>query len=298
QPKPGQCTARDDEPTKQIRNYFLRERSPGVHKKNLHKDHPGLYHAHQLMVDNSLRKTRNGIEARILAGQNDQEIAKVVGVTPETVHWYEACYFDVRGRLRHKDWVVSCVIGPIDQNMGPDSEDKLLKLFGYFAGSKAVDFIAWGGFKGGIPKIASEEELSAWMDANWAETLKMRSAMAAKTFEVNKYNVFELMMTHARIKEIEKSDDTVLGKQTRQEANIAAMLQELPWAVGGKPHEDYREVLLDFDQADAELNDQELLRVAAGEITPEMEAKKLTKMPPPRRKANGEPFDETNPRKP
>ncbi|MEK6233494.1 MAG: hypothetical protein N2C14_02185, partial [Planctomycetales bacterium] len=291
------CTQEDDEYVKWLRDFLLRERRRDPQsRKRLFADDPELFRAYQFKTDKNQERQRHVVEARVLTGQSGREIAARCGASPRTIALYEACFFDVRDRLDRKDWVVGSVIAAgYVRDANTQSDEMFLKLFGYFGGPLVVDFIHWG-FKDGVPKIADEEALGAWMDANWVETVKTRSAMASKAFAINPNNISELMKTHARILELEQSDDASHGKQSRQEANIAAMLEELPWAVGGKTHPAYKDVLAEFDASDAELSDQQLLLAAAGEITPEMEAKKLMTLPSPKRNTTGEALDEPSDR--
>ncbi len=54
------------------------------------------------------------IEARILAGQSDDEIAAKTGCSPETVYWFEALHFCARDRLEYPGYVVTMTKkGPI-----------------------------------------------------------------------------------------------------------------------------------------------------------------------------------------
>src|SRR5712692_7415760 len=51
------------------------------------------------------------VEARILAGQTDDEIAQRCSLWPEVVCWYERAFFHIRDRLTAGDWIMTQVIG-------------------------------------------------------------------------------------------------------------------------------------------------------------------------------------------
>ena len=61
--------------------------------------------AHELCMTSDLR-LKFEIEARILAGQSDDEIAAKTGCSPETVYWFEALHFCARDRLEYPGYVV------------------------------------------------------------------------------------------------------------------------------------------------------------------------------------------------
>jgi hypothetical protein len=81
---------------------------------------------------------RNEIEARILAGQSDAEIAAVYGMSAAAIEWHEAAFFNVRDRLLSATWVVDRVIG-VAFPAGDDGP--VLKKFGYFGGPKNLEVV-------------------------------------------------------------------------------------------------------------------------------------------------------------
>jgi hypothetical protein len=50
------------------------------------------------------------VKARLLAGQDDQTIARSVGTLPESIACYEQLFFNVRDRLDVEDWIVQVVL--------------------------------------------------------------------------------------------------------------------------------------------------------------------------------------------
>ena len=64
----------------------------------------GLFHAYELH-EHEDPDVRFVVEARILAGQSDEQTASVTGTLPETIYWYEALFFNVRDRLLAHDYI-------------------------------------------------------------------------------------------------------------------------------------------------------------------------------------------------
>ena len=76
----------------------------------LEQEHPVPYWAYTLYSDLSNRRSRSEIEARILAGQSNLEIAATVGCSEACIETYEAAYFNVRDRLKFKQCVVAVLL--------------------------------------------------------------------------------------------------------------------------------------------------------------------------------------------
>ena len=79
---------------------------------------------------------RAEVEARLLAGQTDAEIAARCGLSPGAVGWFEAAVFHVRDRLAARDWVVGRVIGT---SFPPGDPGPVLRYFGYHGGPGLLD---------------------------------------------------------------------------------------------------------------------------------------------------------------
>lgn len=82
------------------------------------------------------------VQARILAGQTDDEIAARCRLTPSAVHWFEAVFFNVRDRLHARDWIVARVIGPgLHRGFTEAEIGNVWMTFGYYGGPVALDVV-------------------------------------------------------------------------------------------------------------------------------------------------------------
>ncbi len=85
-------------------------------------------------------------------------------------------------------------------------------------------------------------------------------------FEINKYNVMELFATHTRIIEVQQNAEASEDKRSLIERHIHAMLTEIPWTVGNDSKEVFEGTVIgDYDKMAAELRDDELMLITAGE---------------------------------
>ena len=66
---------------------------------------PALAAAHALFRADD--EQRAEVEARVLANQPAAAIAEVCSLTTAALEMYESIFFDVRGHLREKDWLMS-----------------------------------------------------------------------------------------------------------------------------------------------------------------------------------------------
>lgn len=101
---------------------------------------PLIHAASELANDTGLRRVE--IQARLLAGQTDEQIAERCRVQPEVVACFEKLYFSVRHRLRAIDNLMKHAIGPgIHQGFG---NNEVAQFFGWCAlaaGPIAVDLM-------------------------------------------------------------------------------------------------------------------------------------------------------------
>lgn len=94
------------------------------------------------------------VRARVLAGQTDDEIAGRCGVSPDTIHLYEALHFNVRDRLDAPDWVASRVIGPgLWRGFTGEEMGKLWMAVGFYGGPLALDAVIEATLENGVVSL-------------------------------------------------------------------------------------------------------------------------------------------------
>lgn len=295
----GHCSKRDDTFVKKAKAFYVgwkranKNSGEQVDLMKLFWDEPGLYYAFDM--HNKRTTDPEGalyIQARLLARQSPEEIAKEMKTIPETITWYEALYFNIADAIDARDWITKQVLVPAIMRSNyvriapPPSEDDddathravwardsevaqpyldgTLKMLAYFGGPLMTDLLIHG-MRSGMP-LRSLDSLADWVDGHWTATIRRRSLQACITFEVTKYQVMQLFEIHARIMELEASDEAKNQKRSATESNISALLDELPWLVGQKGVDHYAGTVVgDYDTGAAELRDHELIRIQAGE---------------------------------
>jgi hypothetical protein len=285
-----------------MKSFLLRWRNrTEAGRDELLHENPGLYYAYQLHENESDdHELEFMIQSRLLSGQEPEDISKALGTLPEAVTWYESIFFNVTDRLENHDWIVKHVLLPaaarniLHDNLGDDAAqqqarftliakpflDWSLKWFSYFGGPIICEWMI-GGFKRGAT-VTRQEDIDAFVDEHWSNTIRRRSAQAAGIFEVNKYNVMELFHTHSQIMTLEKSTDSVENKKTDLEHHINHFLGGLPWAVGASGRKQLEDLSVgEFDEASAELRADELMLVAASDDISDFEHLKDVELPHP-----------------
>lgn len=283
-PSPGRTTRHDDKYIKGARSFMLRWKKGEAERDRLLYENPGMYHA--WCVFDNIEKDADFqfiMEARLLSGQTPEAIAFESCVLPETVEWYEKVFFNVKDSLGHHDWILKHVLLPsLVRNHEPDDDDNAdglnyssppvvkphmdstLKFFSYFGGPIICEFML-SGFKRGL-HCHAWEKIGEWLDESMMDSIRRRTAQAAQVFDINKYNVMELVQVHTRIVEIQRSAESQEDKHSAIENHVHGMLAEIPWTVGHDAREVFEGTVIgQLDDVAAETNAEELMLLGAGQ---------------------------------
>lgn len=219
--------------SKFLRKYMETRANPDA-RMSLYPRWPGIFMAQFLHFDADT-EWRAIVQARLLAGCSFEEIASNLGTLPCVIEWYERLFFNVLDRLECHDYIVKSVLGTAleraanrEGTITDYQRDLSYKLFGYFGGPLVLDIIISGFTSGTLPTSAGD--VAPWLNKTIKGLLRSKAAVAAKTFEVNKFNVmqlFELQLAtvtqDAQLKELKGTSDTKL------EPIVNALLDQVPW---------------------------------------------------------------------
>lgn len=227
--------------------------------------HPAIYLAFRVYKEASL-DFRSTLEARLLTLEPNQEIAKKTNLTEASIEAYRSAFFDLQNRRECVDYVVSDVIGrPSEMSSEAEVEGCLKKTIGYFFGSNCLDGILY-------PGVAGERMMPRSAD----------DAMGTLVQGVRRYKATLLLLQltasnpadrRELLKEITPkvaTKEESVESLTSVERHIQAMLSELPWVTGQAARGVVPERMLEVDSYAAELESEELMRFAAGELPAEV----------------------------
>ena len=220
-----------------------------------------MFWAHSLWMDEKA-PTRWALEARILAGENNLEIAERLGTDPEIIEAYEAVFFQVREMLHRRDYVVNVVMAEaVTRGLSERQYDLLWKMFAYHGGSHVLDAVI-SKFSP-IAKPDGPDGVSQFFQEFAVNTVKHKAAIATLTVPINTHTQLALIESFVKYVEIEKNSENAGKAHSTIVENIGAMLGALPFKIGTKL-DSATEKMLPYDDGAAELRNDELMIVAAG----------------------------------
>lgn len=231
-------------------------------KESVATTYPDIFWAH--WVWSSANPLKHSVEAHILAREEDSEIGFRCNLTPDVVQAYESLFFNVREKIDHRKYIINCVFGPtIHKGFSEREFDLIWKLYGYFLGPYVLDLIedkfpssVWCGTPEGARLAIADDAVT---------TLKLKSALAAKTVAVNAQTQMALIDQFTRFEEIERNSDSQGKAQEQILENIHAMLTGLPFSVNGINPKTGKAIepgpISEFDSGSVELTYEETMRI-------------------------------------
>jgi hypothetical protein len=228
----------------------------------------------------------HSIEARLLARQSYEEIAKTVGMWPGAIEAYEKLFFDVGEKIDCRDYILFAVMGPaIYRGLRARQYDLLWKLLGYMHGPHALDVMITTCVNPTRPSDASAA--AAWIvDATRGDMA--RSAMvAAKTLSIRDDSALFIIEAYVKMCEVERTAGKG-GASEAQTNSIKAMMASLAFSVGSAPPPEGIEnrkrnakAIDAYNGTGVELRGDELTAISMGMPGPDIDALRLLQFPPP-----------------
>jgi hypothetical protein len=172
------------------------------------------------------------VEARVLAGESDQQIASRLGTVPEAIGWYEKACFDVRDRLRRPDFIAS-VIRRADPRASRVDEItaarcRTYKMLGYYGGSHVLDrALAMLPLTG---RPSSALTVDAWL-ANVAQQAPALAAVTTSAADVDPAKLIGLWRVAA---ELAKQSGRQGNGLTPLEQQFEELIKDIPWQLGAR----------------------------------------------------------------
>jgi hypothetical protein len=220
-----------------------------------------LFWAHAMWLAEK-KPTRWGIEARVLAGETDEEIAKKVGTDPEVIAAYVNVFFDVRGRLRNLDYVQNVIMADsVTRGLQERHYDLLWKMLGYQGGPHVLDAVINRFIS--ISKPEGPDAVAGFFQDTAINSMKYKAALATLTVQINTHTQLPLIDSFVKYVEIERTTDSASKAQTSIIDNIGAMLTSMPFKIGTKL-DSVTAKMLPFDDGAAELRGDEMMIIASG----------------------------------
>lgn len=220
-----------------------------------------MFWAHSIWAEDK-NPMRWGVEARVLAGESDEEIADKVGTAPAVINAYVNVFFDVREKLNRIDYVQNVIMGDaVRRGLQERHYDLLWKLLAYKGGPHVLDAVIGRGTD--VVKPNNAEGVGTFFQDFAISSMKYKAALASLTVQVNTHTQLPLIESFVKYVEIEKNSDNAMKAQSSIVDNIGVMLTSLPFKIGTKLDSEGVK-MLPFDNGAAELRGDEMLVIAAG----------------------------------
>lgn len=129
------------------------------------------------------------LDGLILAGRPAEKCGRYVGLSAAAVGWYEAWWFDVRGRLRSPGWVAANVIGSLHQGEVTTLLPALIRAYGYYTRSARVVKTAASGFDAAVAHRAGRD-VGRFFAADAAAAGALKAALVARMLPVHDPRTF------------------------------------------------------------------------------------------------------------
>lgn len=264
-------------------NRYAAEADVRAAKRQLMTRYEGLYYAYEIFMRPDEDTVKYRAEARILSGQSDEEISEACGVIPETVFWYEKAFYNVRDRLRFRDYISGQVIGQtVGIGLQNLTQALTAKFFGYFAGPTVLELVL-DGYDHGLAPPSNGQDFAPYLDKLVGLGTRLRAATSVNAMEVNRFNVMQLLDVNAKLLAEANRMKQETGAKSAIEENIQIMLSNIDWTVGrGREDKISNSGLVEYMGHTAEPRANDILRLAAGEDVESVADIAERKMPPPR----------------
>ena len=245
---------------------------------------PAIHQAHSVWqkLSTDERAIPWGIEARILARETDEQIARKNGCRADVVEAYEALFFDVRSRLDYSDFIYNSVIGQApEQSSRTEVNGWLWKLCGYVGGPFVLNALI-----DRVPNplwVHGQDGVPSFLQTTTINSVKKIAALAALLVPIDGRTQLRLIKAFVKYLEIEQRMDSYNDANDTIQENVRKMIASLPFTTAGIAA---RKRLPGYDRAAAELSTPEPLEVAAGDSVSDVEEADTLRFPEPERVAS------------
>ena len=166
--------------------------------------------------------TRWAVEARLLAGEPIEAIARKTALTPRAVATFEALFFNVSDKLENRGYLIHIAVGLYPTPREPDL-GLVWRLFGLIGGPVVLDALIDGDY--GSPDRPEDER--------FLDELRLKLAVAFKQLPVDATTAPRLIRLYLRLWQAELAAEKAHQAAVDLMPNIRTFVADLPW---GQPN--------------------------------------------------------------
>jgi hypothetical protein len=226
---------------------------------------PDLFWAHYAYNGQLQREL---LDAHVLTGSDDDEIAARFGLPHSVVAAYEAVFFNVRDRLDQPGYIVHHVInGGLSRPASEITTAGLWKLYGYFFGIHMLQAITSSCVN--PIRVPDAAGVPTAIEADAINNLRLKAAMAAKTLDINHNTRLSILDKFAKYVQA----DSMRSDRNREDEQLTKYICDVftafPFTTNG--YDPRKKAYLDrgaigyYDSGGVELSGTEMMRVALGD---------------------------------
>ncbi len=239
--QPLRAGNRDDKWVKGARPFLLQWRA-GRNVDTILAKHQDVGIAYRMFENRSSESSQTLLlECRLLSGAPIKDIAESMGTTVEAILWYTRLFYDVRPRLKAKDWILANALMPAldevyDRENQPRGSDKIiaqgrldpsLRVFAYIGGPALLDYMAFGAPVDVKPK--TYDAVPDALDHYIKTSIRVKSTLAMQAAPVSSFNLTELVGLSVRLMEMAKDDGK--NKERFLAEAVDEIMKSTPWNV-------------------------------------------------------------------
>jgi hypothetical protein len=221
---------RDDAYILQAKSFLAKYKKADnyVLKETLSNQEPGIYYA-KLIKEREDVNDRYIIEARLLAEEPLENIAKKQNTSLEVILWYERLFFDVKDKLDSRDWIINRVLGPsFCKGIRRRDFDLLLKLYALIGGEFVLDALMQDSSIT-IPKPKSKQEVDGFWQADQKDNITRQAALSIRCLPVITETQGIILDSYQKMLEFEKESANSSDAQGLIVKNIQSALASVPF---------------------------------------------------------------------
>ena len=233
-----------------------------LQRRTLAESNPEMFWAHDIYQSEGA-PTRIELESRLLAKDSYENISNSLCLPEDAVKAYERIFFNIEDRHENSGYIFHQIIGrAMHRGLSEREFEALWKLYAYVYGPHMLESLISQSINPTKPENPESVE-EAWRE-DGKSSLMRKQAIAARTMPVNSFTQTEILSLYAKFTEVEKGLN-LSRPENAIYANIEATLDALPFAIGRRATAD-GPAIVSHDSSAAELKDDELIRLAVGEV--------------------------------
>lgn len=267
----------DDEMTRDLVKFLFHRKHvyatvPNARARDtfLFRKYPDFWSAFRIFDLDENESMRALIEARLVSGQEYDEIAQMMSMRPSAVELYHDLFYMVRDRLSSLDYIASHVIGPVFQaGIEEYNWELMLKYFGYFGGPKLLQAVVYG-FQNKTT-ITNDNDMLTFLDGKVSDNIRIQTLLATTVMRPSKFDIRSLIEGYSALLALEQKIQGINEEGAWMTELIKTLQRSVPIPRGKDALEFVQNRGTSYSMGEVELRASEQRLLANGQPLPHAE---------------------------